>query len=282
MTTTPNEHQTYHIPVLSSKDFGLFRTPGPGLGNLLFPISRAVIGAHLTDGIFVHPTMRQIKIGTFLRNEPDKRTYGTVMRKRTASQWRTWFQSKLLKSVSEDDIDPQSKPRAIRYQGLKNYFYDLDGHHEVVSNWLNNNANVEGNSIDEYDIAVHLRFGDFFPYEEGNSSPGYRLPFSWYYDAVEMAREKLGGGEKKILLFTDGRPAEVKELMDRWGANLDPGTNTNATATMLRLSQAKLVVASRSTFSMWSAYLGNCQCIWDREFALDKFFPAREGLDMFL
>ena len=279
MTTTASEHPTYHIPVLSSYDLGLFRTPGPGLGNLLFPIARAVIGAHTDGGVFVHPTMRQIKIGTFLRNEPDKRTYGSVMRRRTASQWKTWLESKLLKSVSENDVELHLKPRAIRYQGMKNYFYDLDGHHELVSNWLKSNANVQDNAIEEYDIAVHLRFGDFFTYVKGNTSPGVRLPFSWYYDAVEMAREKLGGGEKKIVLFTDGRPSEVKELLDKWGAKMDPGTNTNATATMLRLSQAKLLVASRSTFSMWSAYLGNCQCIWDREFTLDKYFPAREGLD---
>ena len=32
----------YHYPLLSSLDFGLIRGPGPGFGNLLFPIGRAL------------------------------------------------------------------------------------------------------------------------------------------------------------------------------------------------------------------------------------------------
>ena len=50
----------YHLPLLSSPDVGLFRAPGPGLGNLLFPIARAVVGRETLGGRVVIPTMRQI------------------------------------------------------------------------------------------------------------------------------------------------------------------------------------------------------------------------------
>ena len=32
----------YHYPLLSSPDLGFIRAPGPGFGNLLFPITRAL------------------------------------------------------------------------------------------------------------------------------------------------------------------------------------------------------------------------------------------------
>ncbi len=35
----------YHYPLLSTPDLGFIRGPGPGLGNLLFPITRALQAA---------------------------------------------------------------------------------------------------------------------------------------------------------------------------------------------------------------------------------------------
>ncbi len=37
----------YHYPLLSSPDLGFIRAPGPGFGNLLFPITRALQAAKI-------------------------------------------------------------------------------------------------------------------------------------------------------------------------------------------------------------------------------------------
>lgn len=79
----PAENRTdtiFHFQSLRSPDFGLVLSSGPDLGNLLFPISCALIGQALHGGRFVYLTMRQIKIGTFLRGECDKLTYDNVLR----------------------------------------------------------------------------------------------------------------------------------------------------------------------------------------------------------
>ena len=50
----------YHYPLLSRPDFGFIRGPGPGFGNLLFPIARALNEAQIQRGIFVRPTFKKI------------------------------------------------------------------------------------------------------------------------------------------------------------------------------------------------------------------------------
>ena len=53
----------YHYPLLSKPDIGIFRGPGPGFGNLLFPIGLALQKAQAKNEIFVRPTIFNNKIG---------------------------------------------------------------------------------------------------------------------------------------------------------------------------------------------------------------------------
>jgi hypothetical protein len=48
---------------------------------------------------------------------------------------------------------------------------------------------------------------------------------------------------------------------------------------MRNMSRARIIVASRSSFAMWGAWLGQAPAIWDREFDIEPFFPLRPGLD---
>jgi hypothetical protein len=51
---------------------------------------------------------------------------------------------------------------------------------------------------------------------------------------------------------------------------------------MLNLSNARCVIASRSTFSMWGVFLGNTLGLWPRQFDLAAVFPIRPGRDIFV
>lgn len=265
-----------HLPVLSRFDFGLLRSPGPGLGNLLLPISRALIGAKRFGGEFVFPTMRQFKIGTYLRNEPDKRTYGDVFRGRNWDEWRLWFNAKLSRQkVLEGDATPF--PNAVRtYSGLGKYFHDLQGHDKLIENWIRTNARLSG-AIDDYDIGVLIRLGDYTDYIPNSPRANVRLPFSWYDSAIKMAIEIADVNSPDIVFFSDADESEIAPIIAKWKGRFNPGKN--AVTDMLNLSKGRVAVTSRSTFSMWSTFLSDSHAIWDEEFDLERCFPERDGLD---
>ena len=273
---------TYHHPVLSSLDFGLFRTPGPGFGNLLFPISRALIGAYNTRGVFVQPTIRQVKIGTFLRHEPDKRTYGQVFKHRSARDWRIRFQSTLLKSIAESDLNIEcNRDVTIDYSGLKNYFHDLSGYEDIIKAYLLARRRSPKLSKTPYDIAVHIRLGDFAAYTPNAKSESMRQPMDWYGAALRFGRKTWSIPNPKIMIFSDAPDDDdVKRFADSWSAEIDQ--SSNALEAIMYLGQAKGLVASRSTFSMWGAFLSGCPAIWPKEFDLSTYWKVRPNLDGYL
>lgn len=275
-----NNEQTqgsaWHLPVLSRWDLGVIRSPGPGLGNLLFPIARALIGQKVHGGAFVYPTLRQLKFGTFLRHERDTRTYGSVIRGRTGAEWRDWAQAQWCPKVDEDAYRGETGV-TVRYSGLKRYFHDLAGHGEIVSTWLQNTVRSVGAMDDSYDIGLHIRLGDFTPSANDQGGNNIRLSFSWYREALEEARRLIGVAAPRITLFTDGDIGLVKRELAMPDIAVD--LSSNALTAMHNLSRARVVVASRSTFSMWAVYLGGMPAIWDEKFDLHRGFPGRPGLD---
>jgi len=82
------------------------------------------------------------------------------------------------------------------------------------------------------------------------------------------------------VLSTHEDPERVRGLLALPKVELD--RSPNALCSMLRMAQAECVIASRSTFSMWGVFLGDCQAIWDANFDLASAFPIREGRDYFL
>ncbi|MER9419186.1 hypothetical protein NKI95_25035 [Mesorhizobium sp. M0306] len=267
---------SWHLPVLSRWDVGVIRSPGPGLGNLLFPIARALIGQKVHGGVFVHPTLRQLKLGTFLRRERDTRTYGRVMRGRTGAEWRDWAQAQWYPKVDEDAYRGEMGV-TVRYSGLKGYFHELTGHREVVSAWLKDTVRSAGGIDDPYDIGLHIRLGDFAQSDSTQGGNNVRLSFDWYRAALGEARRLLGTATPRITLFTDGKADFVNRELGVQHLAIDP--SGNALTAMHNLSRARVVIASRSTFSMWAVYLGGMPAIWDAKFDLQCSFPERSGLD---
>lgn len=273
---------TYHLPILSSIDFGLFRTPGPGFGNLLFPISRALIGAQNTNGIFVQPTIRQLKIGTFLRNEPDKRTYGRIFNHRGLRDWYLRFKSTFLKSIMEGDFDIElRRDVTVSYSGLKGYFHDLNGHADVIKTYLLDIRRTPKTSLPPYDIAVHIRLGDFASFKPNMNSESMRQPIDWYDTALRLGCETWSISNPRVVVFSDAPDDdEVKRFAKTWSAEIDH--SDNALEAILYIGQAKGLVASRSTFSMWGAFLSGCPAIWPEEFDLGTYWKVRPTMDSYL
>lgn len=275
----------YHMARLSAVDLGILRSPGPGLGNLLVPIARAFAGQRRHGGTLVYPTIRQLKIGTILRWERDLRTYGGLFRGRTSGEWADWARAHMRTKYPEDQIETAlaaQRPGTVVYEGLAGYFHRIMDEAGPFAAWLDSTARYRGQVDGPFDIAVHIRLGDFAAAAAGTTITGhnFRQSFDWYRDAIAMARDLLGESNPRIMLFTDEDPASVAGELGLDRVEIDPGQN--AITAIRNLSRARLVVTSRSSFSMWGVFLGGTQAIWHRDFDLAADMPVRDGLDHFL
>lgn len=256
----------YHFPELSRPDCGFFRGPGPGLGNLLFPVARALQAQRQTGGIMVFPTMRQIKIGTYLRREKDKRTYGEIFRPRTLTEVSDWFRATTQRKRLETDADVNAK--VVRYVGMGRQFHDLSADPSFLRQFLWEASRLPV-PVHEYDIAIHVRLGDFAAPDATATQQNTQVPLNWYSEALSAARELLGGGIQRGILFSDGVPEAVIGKLGLEGFVPEPqGT---ALTSILLMSQAKILIGSRSTFSLWGQYLGQSHAFWPIGFDLAKY-----------
>lgn len=268
----------YHFPVLSSQDFGFVRSPGPGFGNLLFPIARALAGQRAIGGVFVYPTIPQFKLGTYIRRERDKRTYSGELRARTLREWKDWWLARnSILRYSETEPVSQKLEGTVLYAGLADCFQSLDSAGELVGNWLDSNACYRGRVSDKYDIGLHVRLGDFSSNASAGNGPATRQSMDWYRMAVERARSLTSGQKSRILLFTDDEPEKVREVLKISNIAIDP--SANAVTAIRNLSDASCIITSRSTFSMWAAYIGDTTALWHTSFEKSDIFPTRKGKD---
>ncbi|MGI9360325.1 MAG: hypothetical protein ACR2O7_01950 [Parasphingorhabdus sp.] len=268
----------YHIPVLSSPDLGLFRAPGPGLGNLLFPISRALIGQRANGGTFVFPTIRQIKIGPYLRREPDKRTYGDIFRSRSMFENRLWLRSLFL-AKSAEGASAGMNNIGITYSGLGRQFHDLNDAGPLLSRYFQNISRVPVPAID-YDIAVHIRRGDFSLPAEGANVQNMQIELDWYKQAVGAAKNIIGNSSPRIIVFSDSNPASIIDELGFSNAQAEP--DGNALTSMLIMAQARVLVGSRSTFSLWGQFFGDTIGIWPKDYQLHRYKPIDLNKDHFV
>lgn len=267
----------YHLPVLSTPDLGLFRAPGPGLGNLLFPISRAIVAQKTQGGNLVFPTLRQIKFGTYLRSENDKRTYGEVFRPRTVSEWSTWMRVQTLRRRNEYNVDDDSSS-VITYRGLGNQFHDIANYATTIRKYLEN-VSREPIASTQYDVAIHVRRGDFAPPKSATGTQNVQIPLDWYRRAYQTAIELLGTTQFSSILFSDESP--ISTIAELGLPNLRPEPEGNALTSMLLMSRARILIASRSTFSLWGQFLGQNVGIWPDGFELGKYKPVDANMDIF-
>ncbi|WP_461427733.1 O-fucosyltransferase family protein [Gymnodinialimonas sp.] len=221
--------------------------------------------------------MRQIKIGTLLRSERDKRTYGEIFRRRTLREAAHWAKSQTLPKAAEESASPTAK--AIGYTGMAQQFHSLPDDCTVIRDFLIR-ASRHPVTDARYDIAIHFRKGDFQPPKEGHARQSVQLPVSWYLSAYRKACDWLGNDRPSVILFTDGDPqATAAELGIENIAFEPPG---NALTSLLAMSQSRVLIPSRSTFSLWAQYLGQSTTFWPEGFDLKAFKRVDPAADLWV
>jgi hypothetical protein len=124
-------------------------------------------------------------------------------------------------------------------------------------------------------IAVHVRLGDFRPPLQGDEpAANTRIALLWYVEKLRQLRAELGT-DVPAAVFSDGHDSELQPLLRlplcgrvSYGA---------AISDLLAMSHYSVLVASRSTFSMMSAYVGQVPTVWPRIGALPQLHRDRDA-----
>jgi len=191
--------------------------------------------------------MFNLKIGPLIRQEKNLRLYNKEFKRRSYREWLNFVRVNIYRN------------KVTFYSGERNLFHDIKESRFLINNWLISNS-IEKPINNSGKIAVHIRRGDFN--KSNKSDLSSQIPTQWYLDTVDRLLSKI---DTEIILFSDSK------LSDKWsvfGSRLKLSQNKSACSNILSMSTADILVASRSTFSLWSYFLSR----------QNTFFP--KGLDL--
>lgn len=284
----------YSYARLGGIDFGLFRFPGMGLGNLLFPWARFMVATRKHHLIPICPTWFQIKIGPILRNESDKRFYHGLFQNPPGhiTGYQKLYLLNALKKVKESDLEQFLQQKnsikqnvVVVFSGMTGQFAPiLKDHGFILAELLKITRQEHKQGFTESFrkiIGVHVRRGDFASPENErvlvNGSVNYRIPLSWYIRQIKQLREVVGT-DIPVHIFSDGTDEELSELFELH--NVKRMNFGSSLADLLALSQSGILIASGSTFSMWASYLGRMPVIWHKGQLKQRLYYEMEGMEI--
>lgn len=243
-----------------------------GLGNMLFPWARCYLWCKDRSVPMIAPRWTQIRVGPYLRREQDKRSYQRLFHHTgyVAGLKRLWLLNtaqRIPEAAREIAFNRDSSPQAlVVFQDMEDLFRPILGRNGDVRDELlrmTRRHYVPNEAVSAPFIGIHVRLGDF-------KAPGatsgmhqdqvnVRLPLTWYAEVLCRIRQELGF-EAQARVFSDGSAEELGDLLALPAIAVSRGGT--AVSDMLTLSQANLIIASGSTFSMWGSYLGQVPTVW--------------------
>jgi len=229
------------------------RLGGAGLGNILFPWATAIVYAKKHNLTRLQTTWRNLKFGTLLRKERDKRMYSTLF-------------------TGKDGVGGLKKFLLLNFSNKVKYFSSMDGlfepfkhEHTFVKTELLKIINPyhleKAGSFNTQSVGLHIRMGDFeVPENEQILREGfwnYRLPIKWYISIIEKIRLI---SDLPIYIFSDATDNALRDILAI--SNCKRVYFGSAISDMIALSRCKVLISSASTFSMWASFLGQMPTIW--------------------
>jgi len=238
--------------------------PRSGLGNRLFPWSRCKIFSHINNIQMLSPDWMQIALGPLLRRESDLRFYHNLFKTNPDEIGK--FKKLWLLVCSKKEEEPRNFLQKykinenkgniiVKFSGLRSYFEGLNQWNdflyekicEITQNkWL---KIVEELIINIPPIGIHVRRGD---------SAHFQPPIKWFINSLETGRSVIGYPIDAFVV-SDGKKKELKDLLNI--NNIDLIKSGSAISDLLVLSNAKILIASSSSFSSWASFLGQMPTI---------------------
>ena len=257
----------YVYPKFSYFDCGFFRLGGCGLGNMLFIYARALILAKENNATLIHPTWHTFKIGPIIRNEKDKRFYFGLFSNKSK---RPSGLKKIKLLYLNPKVTPEQLPTAqdnsvVIYNNFLMKFNELKGHRQLIYDDIIKNLNDKNRDILNINlnstIAVHIRLGDFKPFNEDDLKSGknnVQINVSWYANIIKQINEATNY-KYKFLVFSDGREESLNEVLSI--PNVSLSEKRNIIKDILLMTKAKFLIASGSSTSLWARFLGELSAI---------------------
>ncbi|MGC1396745.1 MAG: alpha-1,2-fucosyltransferase [Coleofasciculaceae cyanobacterium] len=258
------------------------KLPRAGLGNMLFVWAKAILFSELNSFPVIAPSWNQLRIGPYLRNERDKRMYQHFFtNKNYVSRFsylltflsnRELYYNPPIEKLDLSNLDQNSKTSIIyifdKIPSWNDDFNDLKEHQKFIKQQLI--ATIRPTvfkTISERpapEIAIHVRRGDFKalkPDEKLTSDLAHaRTPINWFINVLSVIR-KIAGYTIPVTIFSDGYDQELSELLSL--PEVHRPLSSSALSDLFTMSRSKLLIASsRSTFSAWASYLGQCPTVW--------------------
>lgn len=256
----------YVYPKFSEIELPGIRVAGPGLGNLLFIYSRAIVFAKKENRKMIYPTWTSFRIGPWLRHERDKRLYNNLFRNTSGSVSgvRKWL---LLWTQPKSEYDHQKenneKITVFSYNHMKMDFSDLTDYYSDIYSTLIRELQPQNYTIvknKERVVSVHVRLGDFAMNNTELLKQGVnniRTSIEWYLRILTQIQDQVENIEFHI--FSDGSDEELKEILAL--KNTKRVFYGSSIADIFAMAQSKLIVSSGSSFSLWARFLGQSCCI---------------------
>jgi hypothetical protein len=230
--------------------------PGTGLGNRLFPYSRALLLARSTNAEFIEPSWFEMRRGPIMR---EGRLLGGLSP--SALLGKVWLYDNFRR---ERWVERPGSVRSVSGDG--NAFADLAGHHKAILAHLVARATDTVRAEIETPtppIVLNVRLARDF--KRAQSADDYRLkgairsPVGFYAAGLEEARSRLGA-DTPAAIVSDGTDAELALLLAI--KNVVRFRSTRALSDLLFMARAKFIVGTDgSSFSAWGAFLAQCEVV---------------------
>ena len=246
-----------------------------GLGNNLFPWARAELFARQSGAKMLAPQWTRIRLGPYLRREPQKRRYGREFQ----MEHHVRGLSRLLISMLGRRI-PEAQaltylhmsqsllPSVVEFSGIDDLFTPLLTEHEFIRRQLwsitSEPLRSTGEQYGGRFIAMHVRRGDLTRqgFTQQELAGVYQFtPLIWFVDMARAVRGFEPLRSVPIVVFTDGENEEVEALRCIDGVFFSQ--RQRPITDLWTMAHAGLLFASGfSTFSMWASYLGGMPTIY--------------------
>lgn len=242
-----------------------------GLGNKLFVWARAFVFSRLNHLPLVVTGWLKFQIAPILANG-DLRLYLNYFQPtREISAGKRFLLSLSLGVVIDPPIiaQDQSVPRIYEFKSIPHWsdlFGDIKPYREEIRTgllaMLTPARRQELARLNKPYICVQVRMGDFRTLKPGEkfAQAGIaRTPLNYFTELIQGIRE-IHGTELPVLIFSDGKPADLRELLSLPGVKMAP-RNTAIVDILMMAGGHILATSAVSTFGYWAGFLGDCVLI---------------------
>ncbi len=240
----------------------IVRLPKFGLGNMLLVWAKGLVFAKENKLKFYCIGWNRVHWGAIFRRETHSRFYGSYFSKYSVKKRLSIYVDLLLnrKVVNPtNQLNEDLKDVNIVFNSLitdTQMFKDLRPYQSEIKRsileMLRPQLKNRFDKLEEIDIAVHIRRGDFRLSHLATS-------IDYFITVIEKIR-LVNGYDTPVKIFTDGTKDELKQILSL--DNVEILTAGEDILDILWMSKSKILILSpSSSFSYWAAFLSDAKVI---------------------